>query len=119
MRRRPNWSVSMWLKENAEMSRAWVIEAECGWHQHLPWISDNRPDDECMREMREICQGCPVRGMCASFAVKSGNGSGVDGGFYAGYWIPWKYPSESDTARTSRAWARRRLKNLADLLVPA
>lgn len=61
--------------------------------------------------MAVVCAACPVIKECAAWAVTSG----VDGGFYAGYWIPWSSQAESLDVKHIRAWARRRLKDVAGI----
>lgn len=68
-----------------------------------------------LNQMNLICSECPVRTACAKDALQCNNGSGVDGGFYAGVWVPWKSDTESDRARYNRTTARRHLKHAAGL----
>jgi hypothetical protein len=69
-----------------------------------------------MVAMADICEECPVRLHCANYAVNTNNGRGVDGGFYAGHWIPWKNHGESEDTRYIRYKSRRNLRNLIGLL---
>lgn len=62
--------------------------------------------------MQTICGNCPVRQRCANYAVSSNGGRGVDGGFYAGLWLPWKTHGESADIRLMRSTNRRRLKSM-------
>lgn len=101
------------------MSRPWVAEAPCGWRLDLPWVSDSRPTDIEQTIMASLCAECPVRLRCAAYAVHSNNNRGVDGGFYAGIWIPWAYSSDTVAVRANRMAGRNALKELAALLVTA
>ena len=107
-------NVKQWMKANSDMDRPWVSKAKCGWLLGLSWISDTTPQESELAHMRAVCDGCPVRTRCAAWATNANNGRGVDGGFYAGVWIPWA--TESDGIRVVRSRARRRLRELAGLV---
>lgn len=98
------------------MDRPWVREARCGWLLELSWISDARPTDDELDTMQRICDACPVRIACAQFATTANNGRGVDGGFYAGIWIPWANSTETEATRLVRSRGRRKLRQIASLL---
>lgn len=95
--------------------------AQCKNHTTLPWVGkrcpgterDLAPDPQECAAMSAVCDLCPIQINCAEFALTSGvNGRGVDGGFYAGVWIPW--PADyGHRKRTDRSMdARRQLRNL-------
>lgn len=99
----------------------WDEYAQCKNHPSLPWVGKRRPeterdvapnDQECTA-MAAVCSLCPIRMRCAEFALTGGrNNRGVDGGFYAGVWIPW--PADyGHRKRTDRSLdARRDLRAL-------
>lgn len=58
--------------------------------------------------MKAVCADCPMFAQCASFGA---SGSGVDGGFFAGMWLPWS--SQSPDSKQIRSAVRRQLKVLA------
>lgn len=61
-----------------------------------------------LQDMRLICSTCPVVVKCAAFGAA---GRGVDGGFFAGVWLPWS--SASADSRQIRSMVRRQLKMLS------
>ena len=61
--------------------------------------------------MATVCLECPVLSQCAAYALKGHNGNGVDGGFYAGVYIPWPTyyrHAQRDMSRRSARHALRR-----------
>jgi len=105
-------STSSWLKNNAMLNGDWTTEGKCGEHEHLPWCEDQKPDHSERVLMEEICDQCPVILKCADYALHSGNGRGVDGGFHAGVWIPWPSPGEGKSTTLARTQARRQLRRI-------
>jgi hypothetical protein len=61
-----------------------------------------------LQAMSLICSECPVLANCAGFGAA---GRGVDGGFFAGMWLPWS--SASADSKQIRSMVRRRLKMLS------
>lgn len=59
-----------------------------------------------------ICGECEVITMCARYALNGNKGRGVDGGFYAGVWLPWVLASDTASAKSMRARSRRQLRSL-------
>lgn len=99
-------NISQWFNQG-EQDRTWKKLAVCCQRLDLPWVDDQPPRPDQYAEMYAICVGsCPVLSRCASYAAETNNGYGVDGGFYAGVWIPWRNPTGGSTARSrrSRAW---------------
>lgn len=102
------------------LGQPWIDHALCKEHQHLPWAGkksrtlDDReaePTKEECAKMSAICDDCPVRlGFCAPYALTGHKGRGVDGGFYAGVWIPWVIDSHRDRSDRSIARIRELLK---------
>jgi hypothetical protein len=82
----------------------------CRNHPELPWTADSMPAGHDLDAMSDICRGCPVRASCAAYAVHSNNDRGIDGGFYAGYWLPWlTYQDSAENKRIrqrSKMWLR-------------
>lgn len=105
-------AISQWYKQNALLNAGWVGNATCGRRQDLPWTPDSRPSTLDQEAMAAICDECPVIKKCAHHALHAQNGRLVEGGFYAGVWLPWPYSSESDDTRWLRDKGRRQLKNL-------
>ena len=56
--------------------------------------------------MHHICNQCPVRVPCARYALYSQRG--IEGGFWAGVWLPW--PRTTAEANCARDRARRLLQ---------
>lgn len=104
--------LTQWFRENSLWNETWVRRGLCAMHQHLPWIDDHRPTTDETAQMAAVCSDCPVLAMCASYALLFDRGRGVDGGFYAGVWIPWKTHGESENTRSMRISARAQLKKL-------
>lgn len=71
------------------LDRPWAKRAACIRHPRLPWTKDRQPTQDDRLAMAQICGECPVLEQCAAYALTGDNGDGVDGGFYAGVWIPW------------------------------
>lgn len=113
VRRSPRMSISQWYAENALLNVAWSPLASCGAALHLPWTDDARPGMREMAEMAAVCGGCPVFQRCAHYALSTNNGRGVEGGFYAGHWIPWGYSTESNDTKDMRRRARLELRRIA------
>lgn len=110
MRRPPNISISQWFRQNALWDQIWVGRAPCSQRQDLPWIADRKPTLEEFASMAVICGQCPVMRDCAHYAVATNNGRGVDGGYYAGAWLPWVSHAESGEVKLMRTRARRDLR---------
>lgn len=89
--------------------QSWTERAACVIHVDLPWTSDHRPSEARRTAMAAVCAQCPVLTKCAAYALKGHNGRGVEGGFYAGVWVPWP----SDYTRTDRKAAQRILAQAA------
>lgn len=96
-------SISTWFKRLGIVERPWVINARCGAHQGLPWISDIKPNPLEIARMAEVCADCPVQKSCAGYGLTT------TGGFYAGVWLPW--PSSSSSSSNNTRYLRRRSRN--------
>lgn len=76
---------------------------------------DRAPTDEQTAIMTAICDSCPVIMLCAKYALSANYKHGVDGGFYAGVYMPWKSyyrdrnPHE-ETRTKAKELLRQRLK---------
>lgn len=112
MRRPPNMALSTWFRQNAIWDAIWVLRGSCGQRQDLPWTADYRPSPDDFAEMSAVCVECPVRPRCANYAVNANGGRGIDGGYYAGFWLPWPSSTESGDTKLLRSRARRSLKTL-------
>lgn len=110
MRRMPNLSISQWFRQNI-WHGLWVIRARCGDFQELPWTSDIEPATKYLMTMQSICARCPVVRDCADHALTSNGGKGIEGGFYAGIWVPW-LSTDTTVSRTARDRALLRLRGL-------
>lgn len=108
-------SLSTWFRQNAIWNAIWTVRAECGSHQGLPWTADIRPGLDEFAQMHAVCLECPVRKACANYAVQANGGRGVDGGYYAGYWLPWPSSTETGDTKLLRSRARRSLKQVANI----
>lgn len=113
-------TITQWFRHHDPDTTAWDTRAAC---KHpilrgLPWTPDEKPGDAQLEQMQRVCrEECPVLRGCAAFALKSGAGEqGVEGGFYAGIWIPWRrlQPTADHTAARQRA--RLALKHLLQSL---
>jgi hypothetical protein len=104
MRRTPNLRISQWFRELQQ--RPWIVDAECGSRQDLPWIADQRPNHADYAAMYDVCNQCPVVRECARYALETH----IGGGFYAGVWLPWASPNESRETKTLRQYAREALR---------
>lgn len=71
------------------LNQSWTERAACVFHVDLPWTGDHRPPEAHRAAMAAVCAGCPVLTKCAAYALEGYNGRGVEGGFYAGVWVPW------------------------------
>lgn len=89
-------------------------KAMCGRNMALPWTAEKCPEPSSLLVMQDICVNqCPVMFQCAQFALHGGNnGRGVDGGFYAGVWLPWVTQDERVAVRGARERARRLLRSM-------
>jgi hypothetical protein len=97
--------------------RLWMNQAMCGRHPDLPWTAERCPDLSSLLVMQDICVNqCPVLFQCAQFAL---HGRGVDGGFYAGVWMPWMTQDGRAAVKTARERARRSLKGTVKARRPA
>lgn len=94
---------------------AWKVRGDCGQRPDLPWTDETQPDPMTCLSMGVICDACPVRVECADYAVNSRRRQGVEGGFYAGVWLPWRTASGSlsKEAADARARARTVLRRIA------
>ena len=101
MRRPPVFTKSQWARSLTRQSRSWDMDANCAGRHDLPWTSEEIPPMDSMVEMGIICRGCTVLVDCARYALTSSNGNGVEGGFYAGVWVPW-VSRESSEAKIGR-----------------
>lgn len=110
MSRRPN-TLATWFADFHKTP--WMKQGPCGRKPHYPWTDDLRPDPTLVRSMAAVCQECPVLRVCADFAVNANNGAGVDGGFYAGVWIPWQSSDPLNRHREGRRLARLYLRRTA------
>ena len=94
----------------------WTEHALCIRHPRLPWTGvvagdrDASPTDEQFLTMARVCADCPVLNACAEYALIGHNGNGVDGGFYAGVWIPWPTYYRHAQRDQSRRRARHALR---------
>lgn len=115
MRRPPNFTTSQWSLITDLWKGSWTSKAECGGHRYLPWTggSDEQPptSDE-LALMGLICGECEVITMCARYALNGNKGRGVEGGFYAGVWLPWVLVSDTASDKSTRVLARRQLRSL-------
>lgn len=85
----------------------WMDDAACGDDQSLPWTSDLPPDPETIDEMAVICSHCPVADPCG----RRGLADQLDGGMYAGIWVPMRPRSRGpSTARGTRRWNSARVE---------
>lgn len=89
------------------VGQRWKLQGACG--VQTPdavemWTPERRPARPVMMRLQQICQGCPVRRMCAAEAV----GSAAENWVAAGVFIPER--------RYSRAWgaAMEELAEIAD-----
>src|SRR5689334_2327480 len=89
MTRPPNFNTSQWFHRDRD-GDTWKGQARCPEHLDLPWTVDKKPDDNALIDMAMVCAECPVVLRCAEYALGTNNGRGVEGGFYAGMWIPWE-----------------------------
>lgn len=113
MRRAANLAISQWFRSNSLLSPSWASRGPCGLDRpDLPWVEDGWPTPEERMQMATVCASCPVITQCAQYAVYANGGRGIDGGFYAGVWLPWSYSTESEDTKLMRTQARRRLKKL-------
>lgn len=105
MRRGANLAISRWYCDTVVPER-WQ-RAACIDHQTLPWTHDTTPSVPDLRAMAAVCESCPIRSQCADYALRQ-----HAGGFYAGAWLPWHTPNDSDLTKFNRSRARRYLKEL-------
>src|SRR5882672_2699999 len=109
MGRPPNVSLSQAFRYQDDLQdQPWTHTAACRGRSDLPWTSDARPAMSDLQNMSLICSSCPVIVKCASFGA---TGRGVDGGFFAGLWLPWS--SQSADVKQIRGAVRRQLNVLA------
>ena len=80
----------------------WTIRGACREYPGLPWAEDAAPGNGEQIIMAGICAGCPILLKCAEFAVYSREKRGVEGGFYAGVWIPWRNESDGGMSSANR-----------------
>lgn len=89
--------------------------AACRGRADLGWIEEGPPSRQEFEAMREVCWGCPVRRACAEFVLDPD--SGVQGGMYAGVWVPWRGQNEDRAATRGHTRGRHEIKALMDRLV--
>ena len=99
-----------WALSKPLMDR-WRRRALCRNRFDLPWTPNVIPSDEQLSTMSKICHQCPVIANCAKYALTPL----IDGGFYAGVWIPWRSADKHERA-TPRQRARVLLQR--KLLIP-
>jgi len=105
MRRFPVKSCRWYLDHLLNLS--WTEYAACVFHVDLPWTSDQRPAEVHRAAMAAVCAQCPVLTRCAAYALEGHNGRGVEGGFYAGVWVPWpSYYTRADRKHDREAAQR-------------
>jgi hypothetical protein len=99
----------------------WKRRSLCNRRPELPWTADFSPSVGERSVMAAICMTCPVLKDCADYAHNSHGGAGVEGGFYAGVYIPWKSETGglSRENRAVRADSRTTLRRLIRRLSPA
>lgn len=97
----------------------WRSKAQCLLHPKLPWTQDWPPFDNEHDRMAAVCADCPVISECGDYALNSNYGHGVEGGFYAGTWIPWRAFKPTAEMRNQRRNARRRLRHQLTLVKEA
>lgn len=85
------------------LDQPWTERAACIRHPRLPWTEDTQPNTNDHLEMATVCANCPVLAQCAEYALTGHDGGGVEGGFYAGVWIPWSahYTHAATAGRTA------------------
>lgn len=108
MPRGANLAISQWFRD-ANSPEQWQ-EAACTKYQHLPWTHDATPCTRDIVAMQSVCSQCPLTLKCASYALRAHSG-----GFYAGVWLPWPTPVETDITKLQRHRARRHLKELFNI----
>jgi hypothetical protein len=106
MSRAPQWMPLQWYVALSGKDQPWRQDAACGKHLRLPWTSEREPHPLDMRDMRAVCESCPVRRHCAAWALYSHSGNGAAGGEYARVWVPWRICAQ-------RRMARRQLRVIA------
>ena len=63
--------------------------------------------------MRALCNSCPGQTKCALFALEANYGHGIDGGFYAGVYMPWRsYYRERNPNLAERRHAKELLRQV-------
>lgn len=105
--------ISQWFKD-FDQDRSWDTKAECQYRLDLPWIADEAPGVEHYGQMYDVCMACPVLAQCADHALRGNGGRGVEGGFYAGVWIPWSAHNgdRNSTRNQFRRSARHTLRSV-------
>lgn len=107
MRALPDFDAAQWSRELHYLGL-------CGKRRDLPWTDNATPTPIQMRAMQSVCEQCPIRRECASFALNERCGRGTEGGFYAGVWWPWV--GQLEPSIYTRRGARKYLLNLIPLL---
>lgn len=105
-----------WFRATPTVLASEFGDAVCKDQSDLPWTGDARPTVDEMNAMGLVCSMCALRTPCARLAMTGGNfGKPVEGGFYAGYWLPWPSSGESGDVRLMRRVNRSALRRLAGL----
>lgn len=116
MGRPPNFLASQWFQLYSDDERRRNEHALCAKPENrlLPWTGEPPIHEREINAMTQICHQCPVQRECASIALGSNRGRGVDGGFYAGVWLPWVTRNSVISVKVERTRKREVLRRLVE-----